>query len=126
MNGLEFARCTTASDFSRVLIHAAPARASIEILTDDDEVVARDNLDREGGYSPMTLLTLDSGTLRRTEIWPTPDHYGLLVLLAGGEAGVLQRWEHAADHSWWRWSAEFSNHTDRPADWAPPDQEVQR
>jgi len=31
MNGLEFARCTTAGGFGRVLIHAAPAHAKIEI-----------------------------------------------------------------------------------------------
>ena len=28
MNGLEFARCTTAGGFGRVLIHAAPAHAA--------------------------------------------------------------------------------------------------
>src|SRR5690348_17183589 len=41
MNGLEFARCTTAGGFGRVLIHAAPADAKIEIIDGDDTVVAR-------------------------------------------------------------------------------------
>jgi hypothetical protein len=34
MNGLEFARCTTAGGFTRVLVHAAPGKAKIEIITD--------------------------------------------------------------------------------------------
>jgi hypothetical protein len=48
------------------------------------------------------------------------------VLLAGGEVGLLQTWQHAEDHSWWRWSVEFSNHTGRPDDWAPPGQQIRR
>jgi hypothetical protein len=32
MNGLEFARCTTAGGFGRVLIHAAPAGGEVGIL----------------------------------------------------------------------------------------------
>ena len=41
MNGLEFARCTTAGGFGRVLIHAAPADANVEIIDGNDKVVAR-------------------------------------------------------------------------------------
>ena len=126
MNGLEFARATTAGGFSRVLIHAAPAHASVEIVTDDGGIVARGDLDRAGDYSPMTLLELGGGALRRSEIWPDGGLYGVPVLLAGGEVGLLRAWEHADDHSWWRWSVEFSNHTGRPADWAPPGQRAGR
>jgi hypothetical protein len=74
----------------------------------------------------MTELTLDDGGLRRAEIWPDEGHLGLPVLLPGGEVGILTAWQHADDHSWWRWSVEFSNHTGRPDDWSPPDQRVQR
>ena len=126
MNGLEFARCTTAGGFGRVLIHAAPGRAKIEVIADDDRVVARANLDRAGEYSPMTLVELDGPELRRSEVWPTDELYGLPVLLAGGEVGILQKWHHADDHSWWQWSLEFSNHRGRPADWAPPGQHIRR
>jgi hypothetical protein len=122
MNGLEFARCLTAGGFTRVLIHAAPARASVEVSTDEGAMVARGDVDREGEYTPMTLLELDEGQVRRTEVWPDPDLYGIPVLLAGGEVGLLTEWHHAEDHSWWRWSVEFSNHTARPPDWAPPGQ----
>jgi hypothetical protein len=120
MNGLEFARCTTAGNFDRVLIHAAPAHASVEIVDEAGRLVARADLEREGGYSPMTLIEVGGGELRRREVWPDEQLYGVPVLIAGGEVGLLQRWEHSDDHSWWRWSVEFSNHIGRPSDWAPP------
>lgn len=122
MNGLEFAKATTAGGFERVLIHAAPAQASVEVRSNAGEVVANGEIDRDGDYSPMTLLELTGGKLRRQEIWPGDEHLGLPVLLAGGEVGLLRRWEHAEDRSWWRWQVEFANHTGRPDDWSP-DQE---
>ncbi len=119
MNGLEFARCTTAGGFTRALVHAAPAHLQIEIRGEDDRVVARADAERDGDYSPMTLLEIDGGAIRRREVWPDESLYGLPVLIAGGEVGILQGWQHAGDHSWWRWSVEFSNHTGRPSDWSP-------
>ncbi|MGY1743883.1 MULTISPECIES: DUF7712 family protein [unclassified Blastococcus] len=126
MNGLEFARATTASGFSRVLVHAAPGLLRVRVTTDAGEPVAEAELDRDGDYSPVTLLTRDGGGFTRAEIWPDDGHLGLPVLLPGGEVGVLTAWEHAPDRSWWRWSVEFSNHTGRPADWAPEGQRLQR
>jgi hypothetical protein len=126
MNGLEFARCTTAGGFDHVLVHAAPANARIEVIDNDDHVVARTDLKRTGEYSPMTLIELEGSTLRRSEVWPTEEMYGLPVLLSGGEVGILQKWHHSEDRSWWQWSVEFSNHTGRPADWAPPGQHLRR
>lgn len=126
MNGLEFARCTTAGGFTRVLVHAAPGQAQVEIRDEDDRLVARADLDREDDYSPMTLLELSGESLSRREVWPDDSHYGLPVLLAGGEAGILLRWEHAEDHSWWRWALEFSNHVGRPSDWSPEGQSIHR
>ncbi len=119
MNGLEFCRCTTAGGLDRVLVHAAPTRASVEVVADDDRVIARGEVGRSGDYSPMTLLELDSGHVRRREVWPGEEHHGLPVLLAGGEAGRLSSWRHGEDRSWWTWSVEFSNHVGRPADWSP-------
>lgn len=119
MNGLEFARCTTAGGHARALVHAAPALAAIEVTTDEGDVIARGDVDRQGAYSPMTLIELDGGAVRRSEVWPTEAFHGVPVLLPGGEVGLLRTWEHAADHSWWRWTVEFSNHVGRPPDWRP-------
>lgn len=120
MTGLEFARCLTAGGHGRALVHAAPAKLSVEVATTDGEQVARGDTPRDGDYSPMTLLTLLDGKVTRSEIWPTEEHVGLPVLLSGGEVGLLRRWENADDHSWWRWTVEFSNHVGWPDDWAPP------
>ena len=126
MNCLDFARCTTASGFSRVLVHAAPGKLHLHVTADDGTTIAREDVDREGSYSPVTLLELGGDDVRRREIWPDDGHLGLPVLLPGGEVGVLTAWEHAPDRSWWRWSVEFSNHVGRPADWAPEGQRLRR
>lgn len=120
MNGLEFCRCLTTGGQAKVLVHAAPAQASVEVVADDGSQVANGDADRRGDYSPMTLLELADGSVRRTEVWPDDSLLGTVVLLAGGEAGLLTSWRHADDRSWWQWSIEFSNHTGRPADWRPP------
>lgn len=111
MNGLEFAYATTAGGFRRVLVHAAPERISVEVRDADGKRVVRGDVDRDGAYTPITLLELTETAVGRTEVWPDAEHLGLPVILAGGEVGILQRWEHADDRSWWRWSVEFSNQT---------------
>lgn len=119
MMGLEFARALTAGGFDRVLVHAAPAQLSVEVRADDGTLVVAGDADRDGDYSPITLIELGVSVSRR-EVWPTPAQIGLPVILPGGEVGILTAWEHADDRSWWRWSVEFSNHVGRPADWSPP------
>jgi len=126
MNGLEFARCTTAGGFRRVLVHACPAQLSLEVSTDEGTRIAQADLERQGDYSPMTMVSLGDPGPTRTEVWPDESMYGLPVLISGGEVGILQAWEHASDRSWWRWSVEFANHKGRPADWAPEGQHLQR
>ncbi len=126
MNGLEFARCLTAGDLTRVLVHAAPTQMSVEVVDDEHRLVASGDADRHGDYSPMTELVLVGGRIERREIWPTEEHHGLAVLLSGGEVGALTAWRHDDDKSWWQWSVEFSNHTGRPADWAPPQSKLRR
>lgn len=77
MNGLEFARCTAAGGFTRVLVHTAPAQASVEVIADDGKVIAREDIDRDGNYSPMTLMVLGGEHIRRSEVWPDENLYGL-------------------------------------------------
>lgn len=119
MTGLEFARCLTAGGHTTVLVHAAPAGMTVEVREDGGALVAQGQADRSGDYTPITRLDLVDGGVRRAEIWPDSSHHGLPVLLVGGEVGLLRAWQHAPDRSWWRWSVEFSNHTDRPPDWSP-------
>ena len=76
MNGLEFARATTAGGFSRVLVHAAPASLSVLVTTADGTRRAGGDADRDGDYTPITLLELTACGVRRAELWPGPEHIG--------------------------------------------------
>jgi hypothetical protein len=40
---------------------------------------------------------------------PDQDDLGRLVILPGGEAGILTAWWHAPDRREWRWQLELSN-----------------
>lgn len=57
----------------------------------------------------MCLLRRREAKIEREDLWPTGDHYGLPVLLPGGEVGILQSWWHASDEKEWRWQVEFYN-----------------
>ena len=107
--GLAFARGRI--DPTEVLwVHAAPDRLAVTVRAGDERIVGRgEPLEREGHYLPMTRLTLEDGTVRREDRWPTQADLGSLVILPGGEVGVLTAWWNAEDGSAWRWSVEFSN-----------------
>ena len=109
--GLPFAR-SRIDPADVVLVHAAPSVLRVEVRSDDGERLAfADNLKRDGPYFPMTRLRRTSGgSLLREDGWPADDDIGRVVLLPGGEAGVLQKWWNAGDGSEWRWSVEFYNH----------------
>lgn len=107
--GLEFARGRI--DPTEVLwVHAAPDRLAVTVRAGDERILGRgEPLVREGRYLPMTRLTLDGDQVRREDRWPTQADLGALVILPGGEVGVLTAWWNAGDGSAWRWSVEFSN-----------------
>lgn len=121
MNGLEFALALTGGDTRRVLVHAAPSQLRVEVRTDDGQPIVEGEAEREGDYSPITLLTLNDDSVSRSEIWPTDEHIGLPVILPGGEVGLLAAWHNDDDKTWWKWSIQLSNRKARPADWTPPD-----
>jgi hypothetical protein len=107
--GMEFARGRI--DPTDVLwVHAAPDTLAVTVREGDDRVIARgEPLKRDGRYLPMTRLTLNGDAITREDRWPTDDDLGALVILPGGEVGVLTAWWNAPDGSAWRWSVEFSN-----------------
>ncbi|MCA1568958.1 MAG: hypothetical protein LC798_01295 [Chloroflexi bacterium] len=96
-----------------VWAHAVPRKVSVTVRQGDDRAVARgEPLERSGPYLPMTRFTLDGDAVRREDRWPTEADLGAIVVLPGGEAGVLTAWWNAEDGSAWRWSVEFSNSRD--------------
>ena len=93
-----------------VWAHSMPRKVSVTVRQGDDRVVARgEGLARSGGYLPMTRFTLDGDAIGREDRWPTDTDLGAVVILPGGEAGILTAWWNADDGSAWRWSVEFSN-----------------
>jgi hypothetical protein len=58
----------------------------------------------------MSYLVREGDRIRSEDGWPTQADLGRVVLLPGGEAGILKSWWHADDHSEWRWQVEFYNH----------------
>ena len=93
-----------------VWVHAVPRKVAVTVRQGDDRVVARgEPLAREGGYKPMTRFSISGGEVTREDRWPTDDDLGAVVILPGGEAGILTAWRNEPDGSAWRWSVEFSN-----------------
>jgi hypothetical protein len=109
--GLPFARCRVAKEVAgnRVLVHAAPPVMSVTVRDESGTVTAQgDNLGpREPG--PMSFLNRRGEAITLENGWPSERDLGRLVLLPGGEAGILKTWWHANDHSEWRWQVEFYN-----------------
>jgi hypothetical protein len=108
--GVSFARGRI--DPHQVLwVHAAPAVLAVTVRDGDDRVIARgERLQRQGDPLPMTRLARVGAQVTREDRWPTPADLGSIVLLPGGEAGILRAWWNAADGSEWRWQVEFYNH----------------
>ena len=109
--GLSFARARVGADAAadRVLVHAAPRHLEVVVRNESGVVVAEGHNLRRGAPGPMSLLVREGATIRLEDHWPTQDDLGVLVLLPGGEAGILTSWWHAPDHTQWRWTLEFTN-----------------
>ena len=111
--GLSFSRSKVDASVAgdRVLVHAAPRKFDVAVrsVRDGSLVAAGTGLERSQP-GPMSYLVRDGDEIRLEDGWPAADDIGRLVLLPGGEAGILTSWWHADDRSEWRWSVEFTNH----------------
>ena len=112
--GVSFARARmdggAAGD--RVLVHAAPPTLRVDVLDDDGRLLARGEGLERGAPGPITFLLREGDTITLEDGWPTGDDLGRVVILPGGEAGILRAWEHAEDRRSWRWQVELSNSLD--------------
>jgi hypothetical protein len=111
--GLSFARCRVDSHAVEgcVLVHAAPPRLEVVVTDEGGARVARgEGLERHA-HGPMSLLVLDGQAVRLEDRWPDQqEDLGRLVILPGGEVGILREWWNAEDHTEWRWQVDFYNH----------------
>jgi hypothetical protein len=92
-----------------LLVHAAPDFLTVEVFDDSGRRVAYGQDLPQTQDSPMCRLRRVDGRVEREDLWPTRDDLGSLVLLPGGEVGVLKQWWHAQDQQSWRWQVEFYN-----------------
>jgi len=93
-----------------VWLHAAPPVLAALVREGDDRVTARgEPLRRAGAHFPMTRLERRGTQIVREDRWPTEKDLGAVVILPGGEAGILKSWWNASDGNEWRWTVEFSN-----------------
>ena len=73
-----------------VWAHSVPRKVAVTVRQGDDRVVARgEGLARKAGYLPMTRFALDGEEITREDRWPTQADLGAVVILPGGEAGIL-------------------------------------
>ena len=109
--GLPFARSrVNANDVrDRVLVHAAPPKLQVTVRDAAGNVVASgDGLERHQP-GPMSFLVRHGATITLEDGWPTEQDIGRVVILPGGEAGILKTWWNADDRKEWRWDVEFYN-----------------
>jgi hypothetical protein len=107
--GLPFARGRV-DRTDTMLVHAAPPVLTITIRSGSGEVLATSTDLAATADTPIARLTRRGERVEREDIWPGAEDIGKLVLLPGGEAGVLKQWWHADDRSEWRWQIELYNH----------------
>jgi hypothetical protein len=110
--GISFARSRIDDQAAgdRLLVHAAPPKLDVAVRNQNGTLIAQGSGLERGQPGPMSHLVRQGDMILLEDGWPTPDDLGRLVILPGGEAGILKRWWHADDHSEWRWQVEFYNH----------------
>jgi hypothetical protein len=110
--GLEVARGRS-GEHDVELAHPKPERIDVTVTDLEGTVIASARDLRHETVTPMSRLRIEGDSVRRENVWPSPDDLGLPVILPGGEIGLLTAWWNADDGSEWRWSIELHNHIDR-------------
>ena len=93
-----------------LLVHAASEKLTVEVYNESRSMLAQGTDLLRTAPTPMARLQRRGKHVTRQDIWPTEDDYGLPILLAGGEVGILQQWWNDPEQQQWRWRVEFYNH----------------
>jgi len=93
-----------------MLVHAAPEKLHVEVRDSEGTVVAKGEQLSRTVDSPMARLRRQGNTIMREDCWPTEADYGIPVIVAGGEVGILWQWWNDPGQQEWRWSLELYNH----------------
>jgi len=97
-----------------LVLHSAPDVLTAEVRDERGNRLAFGQDLERTQPSPMCRLSRQGDRINREDIWPTPSDIESIVLLPGGEVGVLKAWWHAADKKEWRWQIEFYNSLRQP------------
>lgn len=92
-----------------LLVHAAPDFITVEVSDPAGRRLAFGSDLPRTQESPICRLRRAGEHIEREDLWPTAADLGALVLLPGGEVGVLLAWWNAPDRTEWRWQVEFYN-----------------
>lgn len=92
-----------------LILHAAPDVVTVEVSDSGGSRLAYGADLERTQQSPMCRLRRSGDSVTREDIWPVEEDIGSLVMLPGGEVGVLQAWWNAEDRMEWRWVVEFYN-----------------
>ena len=93
-----------------IWVHAPPETMRVEVRREDGSRRAfADGLGRNGERLPMCRLDVRDGDVMREERWPGDADVGSVVMLPGGEVGIIRSWWNAPDRKEWRWTVEFYN-----------------
>ena len=111
--GLPFARARVDADEAgdRLLVHAAPNKLHVTVSDAAGAIVASGNGLERHQPGPMSFLVRRGNRVELEDGWPTERDIGRVVILPGGEAGILKSWWNADDRKEWRWQIEFYNRT---------------
>src|ERR1700733_8207459 len=73
--------------------HSPPDLLTVLVRDADENLIAHtESLALEGKHFPMARLERDGTSIRREDRWPSPGDIGSVVILPGGEAGILRSW----------------------------------
>lgn len=92
-----------------VILHSPPDVLTAEVRDASGNRTAYGKDLTRTQQSPMCRLRREGVAITREDIWPTDADIGAVVLLPGGEAGILKSWWNADDKKEWRWQIEFYN-----------------
>jgi hypothetical protein len=107
--GIPFARGRLAAT-NTLIVHAPAPFLTVEIRSENGTRLAYGQDLPQTADRPMARLTRRGKRIVRQDLWPTQKDIGQIVLLPGGEVGILMQWWNAEDGSEWRWQIEFYNH----------------
>jgi hypothetical protein len=107
--GMSFARGRLAAT-NTLIVHAPPPSLTVEIRSESGSRLAYGQDLSQTADRPMARLTRRGKWIVRQDLWPTQKDIGQIVILPGGEVGILMQWWNAEDGSEWRWQIEFYNH----------------